>query len=126
MPDKVIMAYFHAPDEAEGIASKLRALRVEDVKIMRLEGFPDAHAYEGMNPLTGFVTGMSGLTMDASPSSPDAAVLLAADPAASGLSVAPENDYFDGRTRNIALTAVVDEAMADKVCRLIEQAGGLI
>lgn len=134
MPEKAILAYFHSPEEALGIQTKLAALRVADVKVGHVEGFPDDHAFEGMNPLTGFVTGLSGLTMDASPSSPDAAVLLAADPNVSGMSGGADTLRRDGEadgnsayaTRNITLTAIVDEAMFEKACRLIEQGGGLI
>ncbi|WP_409341371.1 hypothetical protein [Paenibacillus sp. MBLB4367] len=134
MPEKAIMAYFHSPEEASGIAAKLAALRVTEVKVGRVEGFPIDHAYEGMFPVTGYVSGLPGLTTDASLSLPDTAVLLSADPNASGMSggtdLLSRDDESAGNsayaTRNIALTAIVDETIFDKACRLIEQGGGMM
>jgi hypothetical protein len=35
MAEKAILAYFHSPEQAEGVASKLKALRAIDVQVDR-------------------------------------------------------------------------------------------
>ena len=35
MAEKGILAYFHSPEQAEGVASKLKALRAVDVRVDR-------------------------------------------------------------------------------------------
>jgi hypothetical protein len=123
MAEKNILAYFHSPEQAEGIASKLNALRAVAVQIDRFSRYPGEGMNNMMNPLTGNITSLATLTQGADISSRDEGILIAADPSASGLS-----DGGDGGVtgRDILLTAVVDESVYEQALRVIEQGGGMV
>lgn len=123
MKEKAILAYFHSPEEAGAIVPKLQALRISDYSIDRISRYPGAPVDETMNPITGNITGLGGLTMDAREANPSAGILMAADPSASGMS----HGGGGGPTgRDILLTVVIDEENHEKALRLIEEAGGII
>jgi hypothetical protein len=126
MSERAILAYFHSPEQAEGVASKLRALRVDTIQIDRISPYPMSDGDMGvdhvMNPITSDFPGLGALTLNADFGSRDAAILAAASPAASGLSDGGSNSV-DGR--DILLTAVVDEAVYEQAMRVVEQSGGL-
>lgn len=122
MSEKNILAYFHSPEQAEGVAAKLKALRANTVQVDRFSRYPGSGMDYASNPVIGNFTSLASLTQGADIYSPDSGVLLAADPSASGLS-----DGGGGVTgRDILLTAVVDESVYDQSVRVIEQAGGMI
>jgi len=123
MSERNILAYFKTPEEADGVRSKLQALRAIDTQIDRISRYPGPAVDETSNPITGNITGLGGLTMDAIETSRSAGILMAADPSASGLSHGGQG----GPTgRDILLTAVVDESVYEKALRLIEEAGGQV
>lgn len=117
------MAYFKSPDEANDVLAKLQALRVIDARIDRVARYPGDSPEVPMNPITGNVTGLGGLTQGAMETTNDAGVLIAADPAASGMSH-QGGGMVTGR--DILLTAIVDEAVHHKAVRLVEEAGGML
>ncbi|AWB45423.1 hypothetical protein DCC85_15140 [Paenibacillus sp. CAA11] len=122
MAEKNILAYFKSPEEAQGAARKLGALRVEHMSIDRFSRYP-GEGYNSLNPITGEVTSLASLTQDASITNHSAGILSAADPAASGMSHGGQG----GPTgRDILLTAVVDENIHHQALRIIEEAGGMI
>lgn len=122
MAEKNILAYFKSPEEAEGVARKLNALRVIDLSINRFSRYP-GEGYDPFNPITGKVSSLSAITQDAAITNQSAGILSAADPAASGMSHGGQG----GPTgRDILLTAVVDESVHHQVLRIIEEAGGQI
>lgn len=120
--EKNILAYFKSPEEAEGVARKLNALRVQDVSIDRFSRYA-GEGYDPINPVTGKISSLSAITQDASITNPSAGILSAADPAASGMSHGGQG----GPTgHDILLTAVVDESIHHQAMRIIEEAGGLL
>jgi hypothetical protein len=123
MAEKNILAYFHSPEQAEGIASKLNALRAVAVQVDRFSRYPGEGMNSITNPITGNITSLATLTQGADISSRDEGILIAADPSASGLS-----DGGDGGVtgRDILLTAVVDESVYEQALRVIEQGGGMV
>lgn len=123
MAEKNILAYFHSPEQAEGIASKLNALRAITVQVDRFSRYPGEGMNNIMNPLTGNIASLATLTQGAEISSRDEGILIAADPSASGMS-----DGGDGGVtgRDILLTAVVDESVYEQALRVIEQGGGMV
>jgi hypothetical protein len=123
MAEKNILAYFHSPEQAEGIASKLNALRAITVQVDRFSRYPGEGMNNIMNPLTGNIASLVTLTQGAEISSRDEGILIAADPSASGMS-----DGGDGGVtgRDILLTAVVDESVYEQALRVIEQGGGMV
>lgn len=122
MGEKNILAYFKSPEEAEGVAKKLNALRALDVSVDRFSRYP-GEGYDPMNAITGKITSLSAITQDAMITNNSAGILAAADPAASGLSHGGQG----GPTgHDILLTAVVDESIHHQALRIVEEAGGLI
>jgi hypothetical protein len=126
MSEQAILAYFHSPEQAEGAASKLRALRVGTIRIDRFSPYPsagDMGAERIMNPITSDFPGLGSLTLNARFDSREAAIMAAADPSASGLS---DGGYDRVTGRDILLTAVVDEGIYEQALRVCEQSGGLV
>ncbi|CAM4322886.1 hypothetical protein U9M73_09945 [Paenibacillus phoenicis] len=122
MAEKNILAYFKSPEQAEGVARKLNALRVEEISIDRFSRYA-GEGYNPMNPVTGSISSLAAVIQDASMTNQSAGILAAADPAASGLSHGGQG----GPTgHDILLTAVVDESIHHQALRIIEEAGGLI
>lgn len=121
--EKNILAYFKTPDEAEEVLHKLQALRVIDARIDRIARYPGDSPAVPRNPSQGQMTGLAGLTQGATESNDSVGILIAADPAASGMS----DGGGGGVTgRDILLTAVVDESVHHKALRLVEEAGGMV
>jgi hypothetical protein len=121
--DKSILAYFKSPEEAEAVSAKLKAMRVDDFKINRISRYVGDPVDETMNPLTGNITGLGGLVMDADETSASAGILMGADPSASGMS---DGGQGGPTGRDILLTAVVDEKIHEKVLRLVTESGGMV
>jgi hypothetical protein len=123
MAEKNILAYFHAPEQAEAIATKLKALRAAAVQVDRFS----PHAGDGvdhiMNPITGDITSLATLTQGADISSRDEGILFAADTTSSGLSDGGESGVTG---RDILLTAVVDESIYEQALRVINEGGGMV
>ena len=123
MAEKNILAYFHSPEQAEGAASKLKALRAIDVQVDRFGKYAGSGYQSVMNPYAGDFGSLGRLTQAADVSTPDEGILIAADPAASGLS-----DGGGGGVTGIdtILAAVIDEAVYEQAVRVIQSAGGSI
>jgi hypothetical protein len=121
MKEKSILAYFHSPEEAEGAASKLRALRAIDVSVDRFGKYPGDGVDETMNLITGNIPSLGWVTQDADFGSRSASILAAADVDASGMSDGGQ----DGPTGlDVVLSAVVDESIYEQARRVVQEAGG--
>jgi hypothetical protein len=123
MTEKNILAYFKTPEEAEGIASKLKALRAIDISIDRISEYPGEGVERTMNPITGDIESLGDLTLNADFSNKSAAILAAADVDASGMS---DGGQGGPSGRDILLTAVVEEQIFDKALKLVKDGGGKI
>lgn len=123
MAEKNILAYFKSPEEAEGVAKKLQALRVADLSIDRFSAYPGGELNDTMHPLTGDIVSLTSMTQNASLTNRSAGILGAADPSASGMSDGRQ-DGLEGR--DILLTVVLDENMFDQAMNIIEDAGGFV
>lgn len=122
MGEKNILAYFKSPEEADGVAKKLNALRALDVSVDRFSRYP-GEGYSPFNPITGKVSSLSAMTQDAAITNQSAGILSAADPSASGMSHGGQG----GPTGyDILLAAVVDESIHHQALRIVEDAGGLL
>lgn len=121
--EKNVLAYFKSPEEAEAVSAKLKAMKVVDLRIDRISRYVGDPVDETINPLTGNITGLGGLLMDADETSASAGILMAADPSASGMS---DGGQGGPTGRDILLTAVVDEQIHQKVLRLVTESGGLV
>lgn len=121
--EKNILAYFKSPEEAEGAAQKLHALRAIDVSIDRFSKNPGDGIDHVENPITGDVPSLAALSLDADVTNQSAGILLASGPDASGMS---DGGQGGPTGRDILLTAVVDENVHHQAMQVIKEAGGLL
>jgi hypothetical protein len=117
--ERYILAYFRAPEEAEGVSRKLQALRADEISIERFSRFGGNGLQSGVNPVTGNLASMDSMTAV----SEHAGILSASHTSGSGMSHGGDG----GPTgRNILLTVIVDSAIYDQAQSLIGEAGGMI
>jgi len=117
--EKNVIAYFRTPEAAEDAAAKLRAMRATSVSVDRVSPYSGGPLHRTLNPAGGSFDGLAELVLDTEALTPGAGVLLAADPAASGL-----GDSGEEVGRDFVLAAVVDAAVHERALRLVAQAGG--
>lgn len=123
MAERNLLAYFNAPEQAEGAKRKLQALRVIDARVDRIGAYPGSGMEQIQNPLTSNFSGLGELTLDAEFSDKSAAIMAAADPDASGLSDKGDETIAG---KNVLLTVVVDEQDAHKAEAIVKECGGMI
>ncbi|UJF35055.1 hypothetical protein [Paenibacillus hexagrammi] len=123
MAEKNIIAYFRSEEQATAVQTKLRALRAIDVSVDEFGRYPGYGLQSVYNPYGGDFGSLGRLTQAADISTPDQGILVAADPAASGMS-----DGGGGGVTgfNFVLAAVVDESVYEQSLRVIEGAGGML
>lgn len=123
MAEKNILAYFNTPEQAQGAAAKLHALRVADLSIDRFSTGPGEEMGGMTNAIGGGLSSLNAYTPNAALSSLSAGILGAAGPSESGMS-ASEQDGLRGR--DILLTVVVDESVHHQALKIVEEAGGYV
>ncbi|MEO3948098.1 hypothetical protein [Gorillibacterium sp. CAU 1737] len=121
MTEKSVIAYFASREAAEEAVNKLRALRALDARVDSFGRFPGSS--EGSStPISGDISSLSSLTLNATVETRDTGILLAADPSASGLSGDPSS--VSGH--RFVLSAVVPEETHHQALRAVEQSGGTL
>lgn len=105
MTEKNILAYFRSPEEAEGVARKLSALRVANLSIDRFQRYGSQGEHSA---------GVAHFTAE---------IVEAADPTVSELGYSGEGGP---NGRDILLTVVVHDAIHHQALRIIEEAGGMV
>lgn len=123
MTEKNILAYFHSYEEAKGAEAKLKALRIDEMRVDHVGRFPGEGSDHIENPVNSDFDGLGNLTLGGDFADPGASVLAAADVSASGMSSGGEDDTMG---RNYLLTAVVDENVHHQAMRVVRNCGGLI
>jgi hypothetical protein len=123
MADKSVIAYFKTRDDAEAAAAKLHAIRALDVSVDSFARYPGEAVVGPVSPVTGNITSLAALTMDASVDTRETGVLMSADTNASGMS-----DGGQGGTSgyNYVLSAVVRPETHHLALRVVEETGGRI
>lgn len=123
MTEKNILAYFHSLEEAKGAAAKLKALRIDEMRVDEVGRFPGEGSDHIENPLNADFDGLGSLTLGGDFPDPSASILAAADVSASGMSSGGEDDTMG---RNYLLTAVMDESVHHQALRVVRECGGLL
>lgn len=124
MDEKYILAYFNTPEQAENIREQLATQEgIVDLQIDRIGLYPGPEPAHFTNTITGEFAGLASITTDSTPSHPDARVMMAAHPSASGMSDSPDDTI---RGRDILLTVVMQPKLYDSVRQMIRSAGGLV
>ncbi|MGZ0051459.1 hypothetical protein [Brevibacillus gelatini] len=123
MRERNILAGFHTEDEARQAEKALRQAGFTTIQIDKVGQFPGDGIEQITNPVSGDFPGLGVLTLAGDfPSGPDARVLAAANPDASGMSDRGD----DNLTRTVLLTAVVAEERGDEATAIIRSHGGQI
>lgn len=116
-----MLASFLSRADALDAAKRIQALGIKVTQVDQL------HAYPGTDPVrdsfifSGEIPSLASITLSTTPTSRDAGVLMATDPAASGMADGEGN--ITGR--NWLLTVVCPENAVDKVVEIIRMCNGL-
>jgi hypothetical protein len=120
MRERTILSSFYSEAEANQAAQQIRDLGVEVAKVDQLRAYsgpiPERRAF----PISGHIPSLSSLTLNTEVSSRDWGILLAADPAASGMTDGQDN--ITGR--NFLLTVVCPEDRVEECVRVIKECNG--
>jgi len=120
MRERTVLASFYSEPEAQQAASQIHAMGVEVAQIDELHAYGGVTPNRRFYPISGDIPSLAELSLNAQVLSKDASVLLAADPAASGMA--------DGRSnitgRNYLLTVICPEPLVDKAVQVIRTANG--
>ncbi len=118
--ERTVLASFYSQVEAEQAERIVKQIGVETTQIAAL------HAHTGMTVekqaflISGNIPSLASLSMNITPSSRDDSVLLAADPALSGMSDGQDN--ITGR--NFLLTVVCNNELVEQVVQIIRDYRG--
>lgn len=120
MTERTVLASFYSEREAIEAADQIHRLGIEVTAVDQL------HAYSGFIPekrsftLSGDIPSLATISLNTNPSSRDTSVLMAADPAASGMSDGLGN--ISGR--NYLLTVVCPNNQVQQVVDIIRSHRG--
>lgn len=123
MKEQNILAAFHSEDEANQAAHALKQAGFSIVSIDRIGPFAGDGNEKILNPITGDFPGLASLTLAGDfPNGPDASVLAAASPDASGMSDRGDDTLH----QSVLLTAVVPEEQGDQATKIVRSHGGMV
>ncbi|GGI95198.1 hypothetical protein GCM10010885_01000 [Alicyclobacillus cellulosilyticus] len=120
MNERTVLASFLCEEDARRAEAEIRALGVHVTQVDDLAGVPGRPPDRDSFLISGDFPGLASITLGRTGQGPDAAALLAAHPAASGM--ADGADIITGR--NVLLTVVCPEALTEQVVRVIRACGG--
>ncbi len=121
MEEVNILAGFRSVDDANQAAEALQKAGFSTVQVEVISMYPGNGVVRITNPISGEIPSLGHLTLGGDfPSGRDASVLAAADPSASGMSAAGQNQTDP----SVLLTAVVPELRSDEAVSIIRAHGG--
>jgi hypothetical protein len=120
MAERTVLSSFYSEADAKRAEQQIRSLGIEVTQVSELHAYPGDRPDVRAFPVSGKIPGLASLTLNTDPSSRDAGVLLATDPAASGMTDGAGN--VTGR--NFLLTVVCPEAQVEPVVGIIQDCGG--
>lgn len=122
MKERGILAYFRTEEQAKEAAEELKRRGVEMVQVDRFSVVPPTQERDLDNPISEPISSLAQSVMSANISSPDAGVLAAAHPSASGMA-----DGSGWETdEDVLVTAVVDESRLEEMRALLESMGARV
>ncbi|WP_339060778.1 hypothetical protein [Tepidibacillus marianensis] len=116
-----ILASFKTADEAQQAGRELQLLGIQEMRIDRVSLYPGYNLNNLSNPLTGRFESLAELTLGSDFTNKNAEILATADVSASGLSDGGNMDI----DRNVLLTVVADETLADQAEQVINKYNGM-
>lgn len=121
--ERSILAYFNTPDQAERALERLRTLKLVDSRIERFDGMPGEGIEQIMNPITGNINSLGGLTLAGQFESTGSGILAATNVSASGYSSGGPDNRVSGR--DVLLTAIVEEQDFEQAQQIVQEYGAL-
>ena len=116
-----ILASFRTVDEAQKAGQELNALGIEEMQIDRVSLYPGYNLNPYSNPITAHFGSLTDLTLGSGFSNKSAEILAAADVSAHGLSDGGDMDI----DRNVLLTVVTNETLAEQAEQVIRKYNGI-
>lgn len=123
MTEKIILAYFHRPDDAQNAEKDLQALGVEVTKIQEVSVYSGDGVENIIDPRKSHFQSLANLTLGVDSVDRNEGILMSADVSASGMSDGRQGWMMDP---NILLTAVVDESIHKEALQIVENYGGIV
>jgi len=120
-PLRSILATFSSFDQAEKAVSELKKSGFETVQMDEVRMDPGEPTDAFHNLITGKVPGLGNVVLGTDFTNRDAAVLLAADPSASGMADGNEMAI----TRNVLVTVIADEKDLPAAEEILQKHGGI-
>lgn len=120
MSERTVLSSFYSRPDAENAANLIHRLGVETAQVDELHLYPTPRSNRPIHTISGDIPSLASLTLNSTPYSRDAGVLMAADPAASGMSDGGDN--ITGR--NFLLTVVCAENDVEAVVQIINDGNG--
>ncbi len=120
MRERTILASFYSEAEANKAAQQIHDQGVEVAQVDQLRAYAGPMPARRAFPISGHIPSLSSLTLNTEVSSRDWGILLAVDPAASGMSDGQDN--ITGR--NFLLTVVCPEDKVEDCVRIIKECNG--
>jgi len=124
MAERNLLAGFVSFDDAQAAEKALKQAGFTEIQVDNVSPYPGEGVQEVMNPLTGNISSLGHLTLDADFSSKSASILAATDVSASGMS--DGDGMMPEVNQGVLLTAVVPAQQADQAEKIIKQYGGNI
>ncbi|BAS29051.1 hypothetical protein [Limnochorda pilosa] len=119
-PDRhTLLAYFPSRAQAERAKRALEGEGFQELQIDRVSRYGTESASILTNPLTGNFTSLANLTLGSQDAGEDEGVLMAADPAASGLA-----ENVGVREKGYLLTIVTGQERVERARVIAEREGG--
>lgn len=120
MAERTVLSSFYSRPEAVKAEEQIRAIGVEVTQVDELHLYPGPEPRRNAFAISGKIPSLANLTLNSTPSSRDAGILMAADPSASGMSDGEGN--ITGR--NFLLTVVCPESQVEEVVSIIKACNG--
>ncbi|BCJ87524.1 hypothetical protein [Effusibacillus dendaii] len=119
-PDKeqLILASFSEWERAEQTKKQLNKMGIETIQIDRVSPYPGEPTEQLENPITGNIPSLAELSLGTQPSGRTPRILLAADPAASGMA----GEHVTGES--VLLTVVCAKNKVEQAVQTIRSNGG--
>lgn len=121
MKERTVLASFYSESEAQQAANEIKKLYTSaTVQVDELHAFSGYFPEKRSFSISGDIPSLASLSLNTTPTNRDSGILLAANPAASGMS--DGQDTITGR--NFLLTVICPESSVDHVVTLIRHYRG--
>lgn len=120
MSERTVLASFMTQEEAEAVQQAVQKLGVDTAQVDQRHKFASHTPLRESFLVSGKIGSLANVTLNEQPSSKDSGIMLAADPAASGMA-----DHSDeGPAYNYILTVICDDNFVERIVQIIKDGNG--